>query len=270
MALADPSDAGVARYLRRKKRVRYDQWVTILLTLAVFLAVWEIVGRTTNPLFFAPISEVAVEFWIAITDPRMELLEGFVETLSVLLPGFIIASVLGIAVGILMGRNEVAYQLLEPFVTIFYNTPRVALIPILMLWLGIGLWMKITVVIIATVFPVIINTMIGIRDISGQLTEPARSFGASERQLLVKVVIPASLPFMIAGLKLGLGRALTTVVVAEFFVSISGLGGILYAASSTYQMAKMFVPALLLALMGILIDALLSVIERATYKRYGS
>lgn len=270
MAVADQPDDGVREYLARKRRVRIDQWITVVATAAAFLGAWEIVGRLSNPLFFAPFSEVFEEFLIAIADPRMRLLEGFLETLSVLIPGFVIASLLGIAIGMLMGRNEVAYQLLKPFVTIFYNTPRVALIPILMLWLGIGIWMKIVVVIIATVFPVIINTMIGIRDISAQLTEPARSFGASERQLLVKVVVPASMPFIIAGLKLGLGRAVTTVVVAEFFVSISGLGGMLYAASSSYQMAKMFVPAVLLALMGIVIDALLSAIERATSKRYGS
>ena len=90
---------------------------------------------------------------------------------------------------------------------------------------------------LAAIFPVSVNTMVGVRDVSAQFTEPARSMHASERQLLWKVILPAAFPFIIAGIKLGLGRALTTVIVAEFFVSVSGLGGILHAASSSYQMA---------------------------------
>jgi NitT/TauT family transport system permease protein len=113
------------------------------------------------------------------------------------------------------------------------------------------------------------NTMIGVRDISAQLTEPARSFGASERQLLYKVVLPGALPYITTGIRLGLGRALTTVVVAEIFVSVSGLGRMLHVAGSTYQMAKMFVPAAILALIGIAIEAILGRVERTFSRRYG-
>jgi NitT/TauT family transport system permease protein len=206
----------------------------------------------------------------AILDPRERLLTAFLQTLSVLVPGFAIASVLGVAIGILMGRRNLAYQILDPYVTILYNTPRVVLIPIFMLWLGTGATMKIVVVVLAAIFPVIVNTMLGVRDVSAQLTEPARSLKATERQLLHKVIFPATLPFIIAGIKLGLGRALTTVIVAELFVSVSGLGGMLHSAATSYQTAKMFVPAIILALLGILIDGLLSRLERATVRRYGA
>jgi NitT/TauT family transport system permease protein len=178
--------------------------------------------------------------------------------------------VLGVAIGILMGRRNLAYQFLDPYVTILYNTPRVVLIPIFMLWLGTGATMKIVVVVLAAIFPVIVNTMLGVRDVSAQLTEPARSLRATERQLLHKVIFPATLPFIIAGIKLGLGRALTTVIVAELFVSVSGLGGMLHTAATSYQTAKMFVPVIILALLGILIDGLLSRLERATVRRYGA
>ena len=130
--------------------------------------------------------------------------------------------------------------------------------------------MKIVIVVLAAMFPVIVNTVAGVRDVSAQLTEPARSLRATEGQLMTKVILPASLPFIIAGIKLGLGRALTTVVVAELFVSVSGLGGILHAAGSTYQMAKMLVPAVILAFMGIVIDGLLTKIERAAARWYGA
>ncbi len=252
----------------RLRRTKLERVVIVAATLVGFLALWEIVGRLSNPLFFAPVSEVLREFWLGLMDPRGRLLNGLYETLMVLVPGFVIASILGIALGLLMGRSNLAFQILDPYVTIFYNTPRVALIPLLLLWIGVGDPLKIVVVILAAIFPVSVNTMVGVRDISAQFTEPSRSMNATETQLLWKVILPATFPFIIAGLKLGLGRALTTVIVAEFFVSVSGLGGILHAASSSYQMAKMFAPVIILAAMGIEIDAALSYLERSLQRRY--
>jgi NitT/TauT family transport system permease protein len=248
---------------------RASFYLTITVTFAALMLAWELAGRMVNHLFFAPVSEVAAEFLKAIVDPRARLLHALLETLSLLIPGFVIASFAGIAIGVAMGRRELLYQALDPYVTIFYNTPRVVLIPVLMLWLGTGALMKIVVVALAAIFPVIVNTVAGVRDVSAQLTEPARSLRATERQLMTKVILPASVPFIIAGIKLGLGRAITTVVVAELFVSVSGLGGLLHAAGSTYQMAKMLVPAVILAGMGIAIDGLLSRIERAAARWYG-
>jgi ABC-type nitrate/sulfonate/bicarbonate transport system permease component len=256
--------------LARLGRERRERNLIVLISALVFLGAWEILGRLSNPLFFAPVSHVLVELVDGLADPQMVLLQGLVETLAVLVPGFVLACVLGVALGVLMGRSNMAYQLLDPFVTILYNTPRVALIPILLLWLGVGTTLKIVIVMLAAIFPVSVNTMAGVRDVSSQLTEPARSMGASERQLLWKVILPATLPFITTGLKLGLGRALTTVIVAEFFVSVSGLGGILHATSSSYQMAKMLVPALILAGMGIAIDGLLTWLEKLVLRRYGS
>lgn len=252
----------------RIRRLRRERRVVVAATLVVFLAGWEIAGRLTNPLFFAPVSEVAREFVLALLDPRARLLNALVETLGVLVPGFVIACVLGVGLGVLMGRSELAYHALDPHVTIFYNTPRIALIPILLLWMGVGDLLKIVVVVLAAVFPVSVNTMVGVRDVSAQFTEPARSMGASERQLLLKVILPAAFPFVIAGIKLALGRALTTVIVAEFFVSVSGLGGVLQAASTSYQMARMFAPVIILAGMGIALDAALTVFERSMLRRY--
>jgi NitT/TauT family transport system permease protein len=262
------ASAGSVRPPSLSTRTKF--YLTTGITFVLLMSVWELVGRLTNPLFFAPISDIVVEFVKAILDPRERLLTAFLQTLSVLVPGFVIASVLGVAIGILMGRRNLAYQILDPYVTILYNTPRVVLIPIFMLWLGTGATMKIIVVVLAAIFPVIVNTLLGVRDVSAQLTEPARSLKATERQLLHKVIFPATLPFIIVGIKLGLGRALTTVIVAELFVSVSGLGGMLHTAATSYQTAKMFVPVIILALLGILIDGLLSRRERATVRWYGA
>ena len=255
--------------LARLRRTRLERNVIVALSAALFLGAWEVVGRLSNPIFFAPISEVIAELVAGFADPQGRLLQGLLETLGVLVPGFLLACVLGVALGILMGRSNFAFQLLDPFVTILYNTPRVALIPILLLWLGVGTLLKVMIVMLAAIFPISVNAMAGVRDVSAQLTEPARSMGASERQLLWKVILPSTLPFITTGLKLGLGRALTTVIVAEFFVSVSGLGGILHATSTSFEMAKMLVPALILALMGIVIDALLTWLEKLALRRYG-
>jgi ABC-type nitrate/sulfonate/bicarbonate transport system permease component len=264
-----PADDAALRGVRAGiRRSRIERLLIAATTLAGFLSLWEIVGHLTNPMFFAPVSEVLIQFWNQIIDPSHSLLNGLAETLAILLPGFVIASILGVALGVLMGRSNLALQILDPYVTIFYNTPRVALIPVLLLWLGVGDTLKIVIVVLAAIFPISVNVTAGIRDISAQLTEPARSMNASEGQLLWKVILPATLPYMIAGLKLGLGRSLTTVIVAEFFVSLSGLGGILHAASSTYQMAKMFAPTIILAAMGIAIDGLLTYLERRVLQRY--
>ena len=254
----------------RIHRARIERILIVAATFVAFLLVWEFVGHLTNPMFFAPISEVLIAFWQQIVDPGHNLFNGFVETLVVLVPGFVIASILGMALGVLMGRSNLALQILDPYVTIFYNMPRVALIPMLLLWLGVGDTLKIVIVVLAAIFPMSVNVTAGIRDLSAQLTEPARSMNASEAQLLWKVILPATFPYVMAGLKLGLGRALTTVIVAEFFVSLSGLGGILHATSSTYQMAKMFAPAIILAMMGIAIDGLLTYLERRALRRYGA
>ena len=260
----------LAGELRRERRQRLERYIIVAGSAVVFLSAWEVAGRLSNPLFFAPVSEVVPELLNGLMDPRAELINGFRQTLGVLVPGFLLACALGVGLGVLMGRSNLAFQMLEPFVTIFYNTPRVALIPILLLWLGVGDVLKIAIVVLAAIFPVSVNTMAGVRDVSAQLTEPARSMGASEGQLLLKVILPSALPFIMTGLKLGLGRALTTVIVAEFFVSVSGLGGILHASSSSYQMAKMLVPAVILAVMGIAIDALLTWFEKMALHRYGS
>jgi NitT/TauT family transport system permease protein len=268
--MTDIADIAASAERARVRRLKLDRRLIVIATLIGFLLVWELVGRLTNPMFFAPSSAVLREFWLAMIDPNGRLLHGLMETLSILVPGFVVASVLGVALGLLMGRSNLAYQILDPYVTIFYNIPRIALIPILLLWLGVGDLLKTVMVVLAAIFPVSVNTMVGVRDVSAQFTEPARSMQASEQQMLWKVILPATFPFIAAGIKLALGRALTTVIVAEFFVSVSGLGGILQAASTSYQMARMFAPVIILAAMGIAIDALVTYLERTVLRRYRS
>jgi ABC-type nitrate/sulfonate/bicarbonate transport system permease component len=263
-------DIAARAELKRARRLRLERRLIIAVTLVGFLAAWEIAGRLTNPMFFAPISDVLREFWKALIDPDAKLLHALIKTLGILVPGFAIATLLGVALGLLMGRSNLAYQILDPYVTILYNIPRIVLIPILLLWIGVDDLLKVVIVVLSAIFPVSVNTMVGVRDVSAQFIEPARSMQISEGQLLWKVILPATFPFITAGIKLALGRALTAVIVAEFFVSVSGLGGLLQTASTSYQMARMFAPVIILSVMGILIDAALTYLERTVVRRYQS
>lgn len=240
-----------------------------IVAFVIFIVLWEIVGRLSNRLYLAPLSEVVDAFIAALLDPKAKLAIAAAQTLSLLVPGFLLATVAGVFLGLMMGRQAIIRHFLEPYVLLFYNTPRILLIPILMLWLGTGDLMKATVVVLTAIFPIIMNTMIGVRDISAQLTEPAKSMCATERQMLFKVILPGALPFVTTGVRIGVGQAVTTVVVAEIFVSVSGLGGLLHTAGMTYNMAQMFVPAIVLGLIGCAVEVLLGRIERNFARRYG-
>jgi len=131
--------------------------------------------------------------------------------------------------------------LLDPYVTAFNATPRVIWLPLLILWFGIGIWSKIVIVFAGAVFPLLINTYVGVKNVNRVLVNVVRSFGANEWQVMKIVVLPNSLPYIIAGLRLAIGRAILGVVVGEFFGSSQGLGFMIASAASNYKVDVVFV-----------------------------
>jgi NitT/TauT family transport system permease protein len=136
-----------------------------------------------------------------------------------------------------------------------YATPTIALAPLFILWFGIGVWSKVVVVILLVFFPVVINTEAGLRTTSERLIEMLRSFGATPRQIFLKVSLPSAVPFILAGLKLGIGRGLIGVVVAELFGSRAGLGRLIGASADGFNMPELFAGVVVLAFAGILMTA---------------
>ncbi|SON54052.1 putative aliphatic sulfonates transport permease protein SsuC [Hartmannibacter diazotrophicus] len=169
--------------------------------------------------------------------------------------GYVGACILGIAVGMLISSSAPAKQALQPWISGLYATPTVALAPLFILWFGVGIVSKIVVVAILVVFPVIINTETGLRTTSTQLVEMVRSFGASRRQVFLKVALPSALPFIFAGLRLGIGRGLIGVVVAELFGARAGLGQLISQSAETFNMPELFAGVSILALSGILLTS---------------
>jgi ABC-type nitrate/sulfonate/bicarbonate transport system permease component len=160
-----------------------------------------------------------------------------------------------------MGRSRFVRDTLEPFIMAKYSAPTVAFLPLLILWFGIGAWSKIILVVLGAVFVIIINTEAGVTNVDRKLVETARSFCATEADILIKIIVPAALPFIIAGLRLSIGRVLITVVVAEMFASTAGLGYLIFQAGAAYDTADMFVGVVLIAGAGVLLNSALRAIE---------
>ncbi|MFN2135818.1 MAG: ABC transporter permease [Candidatus Promineifilaceae bacterium] len=191
--------------------------------------------------------------------------DGFAHDIGVTLVefslGFGLAVVIGIPFGIMLGWNPIFQAIFEPFVTTLYSVPRIALMPLIILWLGIGLYSKVAVVFLGAVFPIIVSVYAGMHTLDDMLVRCARAFGATGRQLLRTVALPSTVPFMISGMRLGVGRALVGVIVAEFVASQAGVGHMMARAGATFQTDKVFVGVLLLATIGLALTGLLKRLE---------
>ena len=175
--------------------------------------------------------------------------------------GYVIASLLGIVAGLGMASSAAVKQAMQPWMVGLYATPTIALAPLFILWFGIGIWSKVLVVILLVFFPVAINTEAGLRTTSERLIEMLRSFGASEQQIFFKVSLPSAVPFILAGLKIGIGRGLIAVVVAELFGSRAGLGRLISASADAFNMPELFAGVVVLAVAGIILTAGFSWLE---------
>jgi len=219
------------------------------ISIVVFLSVWEIYGRRTDPILFTYPTAVAVAFGQLVASG--ELIRQLLVSLSAMAAGFIISLVLGVGLGLAMGRSRLAEAVLEPHINALYATPQVALTPLLMMWLGLGFSVKVSVVFLFAFFPILINTASGAKNVSASLMEVGRAYLASRRQNLIKIVLPAALPFIMAGIRIAVGRALVGMIIAELFTAITGLGAMLSLYGNIFETAKMFVVIIVLALLGI-------------------
>ena len=229
-------------------------------TVGAFLVVWELYGRSLNPIFLSyPLAIVSAAAELIASG---ELVAALLKSLQGLAIGFSLAVVVGVTLGLLMGRYRSLYYALDPFIVALYATPGVALIPLIMLWFGLGLQAKIIIIFEACFFPIVINTFAGVRNVSRANVDVARAYGASERQVLRLVLLPSALPFIMAGIRLAVGRGVIGMVVAEFFTALSGIGSLIIIYSNAFATAKLFVPVITLSLLGVSLTALAQLLER--------
>src|SRR5215470_18220820 len=226
-----------------------------LLSVLGGLALWEFFSRVVvaNALFLAAPTQIfGAIYRLAVGG---QLGPHIAVSAAEFAIGYAIASLLGIVIGFIMANSELGKQILQPWIAGLYATPTIALAPLFILWLGIGIWSKVLVVVFLVLFPVTINTEAGLRTTSDRLIDMLRSFGANQRQIFVKVSLPSAVPFILAGLKLGIGRGLIGVVVAELFGSRAGLGRLIAQSADAFNMPELFAGVVVLAAAGIVLTA---------------
>jgi len=229
-------------------------------SLAGFLLLWELAGRGVDPIMLSYPTAILRAFPVVIASG--ELARHTLLSLRAFAAGFALAVVVGIPVGLAMGRYRVVEYALDWHVHALYATPRVALIPLLVLWFGLGLAVKIAIVFLTAVFPIIVATFSGARNVSPQLVETAEAYGAGPAQVFVKVLLPATVPYVIAGLRLGVGRAIIGMTLAELFTAVSGLGYLLVTYANSFATDRLFVPIVVLAGLGMALTEGLGWLQR--------
>ncbi|MEO6986843.1 MAG: ABC transporter permease [Paralcaligenes sp.] len=239
---------------RAKRRAVYS----ILLGLIL----WELVGRfvVTDPILFAPLSKVLVALWKFLYTGEIWR-HIYVSAIEFVL-GFTLATVTGVLLGVLMATNRMAQDYLDPWVYFFYCSPLVALMPFYIMIFGVALASKIAIVFTVAVFPILLNTFVGIRSADAHLLEVGRAFNCTRHQTFLNILLPSALPFIVTGLQLGVGRGLTGVVVGELFASREGVGYLIATASQSFDTPILLMGVLLFSIAGVLLMAIFKYVER--------
>jgi ABC-type nitrate/sulfonate/bicarbonate transport system permease component len=223
--------------------------------VALILIVWQIVGPTISPIFFTYPTKIAVAFYTLTASGDLPYYLG--QSLEVMIYGLSIAILVGIPLAILMARIRWLDWALDLPINALYATPLVAVVPLLVLWFGIYLKAKIIVVFLFAVFPVLINTYQGVRECDKNMLEVARSFRSNEWRVWQDVLLPFAVPYIIAGIRLAIGRGLIGMIIAEFYTTISGLGFMITRYANNFEMDKTFVPVIVLMFLGVTLTSLL-------------
>ncbi len=262
-----PVAAAGARKMRPMRKMEvleaYPNLVRAVSVIA-FLCFWEYFGRQVDPLFLT--YPTAILSAAAELIASGELLTGLLQSLVPFLIGMLISIVFGVIIGLAMGLSRIVEYAIDPYVNAFNAIPRIALVPLIILWFGLGPMAKTVIVISVAIFPVIINTFSGVREVRESLLDVGRAYTATHWQILWKIILPAALPFIMTGIRVAMGLGIIGMIVAEFFTALSGLGGIIVNYGNSFQTAKMFVAICTVGIMGVIASELVRLVERRLSK----
>lgn len=250
------TDARDGFYFSNRARIRGA------VTFIYLIILWELAARYAihDERILAPFAKVILalanlfrtgEIWKHLSVSGYEFAAGFG-----------LAALVGIPIGFLMGTVRAAREYLDPWIAGLYSAPLVALAPFFIMFFGVGVAAKVALVFSVSVFPIIVNTFAGVYSVNPGLVEVARSFNASRAQVLFKVLVPYSLSYIVTGLRLGVGRGLTGVVVGEFFFANAGLGFLVALAGQTFNTPLLFAGILIFAVSGVMITGGLKLLEK--------
>jgi ABC-type nitrate/sulfonate/bicarbonate transport system permease component len=226
---------------------RFSTNVLSVLSLAIL---WEAVGRAMDSTLIPPLTQIGDAWWKLLSSGK--LLANLGMSLTTLAIGFCLAAFIGVVLGVLMGRFRAIEHFFDIYVNALMSAPTTAFVPVLILWFGLGMESRIAVVFLFAIFVIIINTMTGVKQVDTVLVEMARSFGARERELFFKIVLPAALPAIMAGLRLGMGRAVKGMVTAEMLLTLTGIGAMIMQYGSSFATDSLFAVILTILLVALL------------------
>jgi len=231
-----------------------------LITGLALLLIWEVAVRLLAPAYVAKPTTVLMVAPHVLTDPVFLRATG--NTLAAVAEGLAVALVFGTVIGLLMGRSAALEKAIRHYVNGFYAMPMIVVLPLFSLWFGYSASTRIATIIFAAIFSIIVNVADGARSVPREFLEVARSFRSSRLRMMLNIVLPSSMPYLLAGFRLAAGRALIGAVVAEFFISVGGLGYYILYNSRSYHHNEAFVGVLLLAAFGVSFEVLVQAATR--------
>ena len=231
-----------------------------VLSVVIFLSIWQIAGSHVNPILLATPTRVWHAFVNLIQDGTLG--PAFLRAMEVLGTGFGIGAIAGVVIGIVMGRSTVARSILNPYVSFFQATPLIALTPLVVIWTGIGFESEVLITVLLAVWSIIINTSEGIRNTPVTLLDMARVYRSSELSVVRNVALPHAIPYIFAGLRIGLAKALIGVIIGEMDISLKGLGGLIQDSGDAFQTAPLLAAIISSSLVGVIGTVILELLRR--------
>ncbi|MDH2899944.1 MAG: ABC transporter permease subunit [archaeon] len=234
-------------------------------TVVGFVLIWDAFAALVhNPFALAPpwgSAPYDVVYWFGQITYNPQIHALFVSSLSTtivaIFEGFVLATVVGIPVGFIMGRYIIADYVLDPWVNAWYSIPAVAFVPLVMNWFGQSSIATVLVAFLIAVFSIIINVYEGVKNVSNSLVEPAMSFGANQTQMIYKVIFPASLPSIMVGLRIGISRSIDGVIIAEMIFTVVGFGGMIFDAADKLELGLAVALVIVLAILSIALNEMM-------------
>ena len=242
-------------------KLAWEPWISVLI-LIILLAIWEWLARSEiiSPLFFPAPSRIGASFLRMLSDGRVT--ENLAASLDRLGLGFLLGALPGLILGLIMGWSPRFRAIMDPFIAALHPIPKLAIFPLIMIIFGIGELSKILAIAISAFFPVVINSMTGVRELNQVYFEVALNYGASRWKTFTRVVIPGSLPTVLSGMRIGVNTAMVITIAVELLSAQKGLGVLIWFAWITFRIEELYVSLFVTAALGIVINILLHYVTR--------
>jgi NitT/TauT family transport system permease protein len=233
---------------------------TNLISILILAILWEVAGRTLDSVLIPPLSKVG-SAWLRLLASG-KLLDNLIMSLGTLAAGFFLALIVGILLGVLMGRFREVEHFFDLYINGLMAAPATAFVPVLILWFGLGVESRIAVVFLFSFFVIVINTLTGVKQVDRTFVEMARSFGAREIDVFFKIILPAAMPAIMAGVRLGMGRAVKGMVTAEMLLTLTGIGALVMQYGSAFATDALFAVILTILMIAMITMKLVQLVDR--------